>query len=84
MSSIKDADSNYSGTRFEVVVDREVRLLDPARAWLAIGVPRCENASLIAYQSRNVLRNVGPAAWSRKTGLLSIWTAGSSRNVKII
>jgi hypothetical protein len=68
--------SNYSGTRFEVVVDREVRLLDPARAWLEIGVPPCENASLIAYQSRNVLRNAGPAAWSRETGLLSIWILG--------
>ena len=31
--------TNYSGTRFEVAVNRDVRLLDTAAAWEQLGVP---------------------------------------------
>ena len=30
----------------------------------------------VAYQSDNALTNRGPAAWSKSTGLLSIWILG--------
>ena len=68
--------SNYSGTRFDVLINREVRLLERASAWRELGMPSSEHVALIGYESRNVLRNVGPTAWSKETGLLSIWIMG--------
>jgi hypothetical protein len=68
--------SNYSGTRFDVLINREVRLLERASAWRELSMPSSEHIALIGYESRNVLRNVGPTAWRKETGLLSIWIMG--------
>jgi hypothetical protein len=67
---------NYSGTRFDVLIRREVRLLERACAWRELGMPSSENVALVGFQSRNVLRNVGPTAWSKETGLLALWILG--------
>jgi hypothetical protein len=67
---------NYSGTRFDVLINREVRLLERASAWRELGIPSSEHVALVGYESRNVLRNIGPTAWSKETGLLSIWIMG--------
>jgi hypothetical protein len=67
---------NYSGTRFDVLISREVRLLDPGSAWRELGMPPSEKVELIAYQSANFLRNAGATAWSKETGLLSLWVLG--------
>ena len=67
---------NYSGTRFEVAVAREVRLLEAAAAWRHLGVDRIAGVSLVAYESENTVTNAGKASWSKETGLLSIWILG--------
>lgn len=70
--------ANYSGTTFDVQVDRAVRLLPAEEAWRRLGVPAPAAAGVrgAAYESDNRLTNVGPAAWTRQTGLLSIWMLG--------
>lgn len=68
--------TNYSGTRFEVAVNREVRLLDKAAAWRKLGVPASEGVSLVAYETDNKITNAGKEAWRKQTGLLSIWILG--------
>jgi hypothetical protein len=68
--------TNYCGTRFEVLISREVRLLDPASAWRSLDMPCSEDVSLIGYQSKNTLRNAGSNAWRKESGLLSIWVLG--------
>lgn len=68
--------TNYSGTRFEVAVKRTVRLLKPAAAWENLGVTPANGVSLVAYETDNQIRNAGKNAWSRETGLLSIWILG--------
>jgi hypothetical protein len=65
--------TNYSGTRFEVAVNREVRLLKPAAAWKMLGVKAAADVSLVAYESDNKITNAGKEAWKKDTGLLSIW-----------
>ena len=67
---------NYSGTRFDVLVDREVRLLPSATAWDRLGVKPAPGVEIVAYESDNRLTNRGTAAWRRETGLLSIWIPG--------
>jgi Family of unknown function (DUF6786) len=65
--------SNWSGTTFEVGVTREIALVDPATV---LGAPLPGNLQAVAFESRNTLTNRGSAAWTRGTGLLSLWILG--------
>jgi hypothetical protein len=66
---------NYSGTEFDVAVDREVRVLGAAEV-SALGVPVPAGVEMVAYASDNRITNAGAAAWTKDTGLLSIWILG--------
>ncbi len=68
--------TNYSGTRFDVGVIREVRLLAARAAWKHLGVPPVKDVRLVAFETDSRIRNDGPAAWKKETGLLSIWILG--------
>jgi hypothetical protein len=68
--------TNYSGTHFEVGVRRTVQLLDAKEAWTKLGVSARPEVKLVAYESVNVVRNVGQQPWLPQTGLLSIWILG--------
>jgi hypothetical protein len=68
--------TNYSGTRFDVRVQREVRLLCGNDAWRPLGVPPIAGVSLVAFESDNRITNAGREAWRKETGLLSIWILG--------
>ena len=68
--------TNYSGTRFTVEVTREVRLLDAATALKEQGVQLPAGVRAVAFESVNTIRNAGQNAWTRETGLLSIWILG--------
>jgi len=68
--------TNHSGTRFQVTVQREVNLLDPAAAWKDLGLSSAKHVALVAYESKNTLVNAGQQPWKKETGLLSIWILG--------
>jgi len=68
--------TNYSGTRFEVAVEREVQLIAPSTAWKDLGLKADKDVSLVAYASNNKITNKGEEAWKKETGLLSIWILG--------
>jgi hypothetical protein len=68
--------TNYSGTRFEVGVDRTVRLLDTATGWKRLGVKPLPGTSLVAFETDNRISNVGKNPWRKETGLLSVWILG--------
>ncbi len=65
--------SNWSGTTFDVGATREIALVDPATV---LGAPLPGNLRAVAFESRNTLTNRGPEAWTRGTGLLSLWIIG--------
>jgi hypothetical protein len=67
---------NYSGSRFKLRVDREVRLLSPADAQQALGVSSLAGARVVAFESANRITNIGQRTWRKETGLLSIWILG--------
>jgi hypothetical protein len=67
---------NYSGTRFDVAVAREVRLLEAAAAWRHLALEPVAGASLVAYESENAVTNAGKDRWTKETGLLSVWILG--------
>jgi hypothetical protein len=66
---------NYSGTAFDLEVNRTVSLLGPAEV-AALGVPLPAGVKTVAYASANDITNLGPNAWIKDTGLLSIWILG--------
>ncbi len=68
--------TNYSGTRFEVKVDRVVRVLEPAAAWEDLSMSPIPGVRLVALESDNRLINAGRNPWEKDTGLLSIWILG--------
>lgn len=66
---------NWSKADFAVDVERTVRLVGRAEADKLLGVAS-GTLAFVAFESRNVIKNTGPAAWKRETGLLSIWVLG--------
>jgi hypothetical protein len=68
--------TNYSGTRFDVKVDRKVQLLPARRAADLLGVKVGNDLRLVAYQTVNKIINAGQQPWEKSTGLLSVWILG--------
>lgn len=68
--------TNYSGTAFDVKVEREIRLLNSAAAWKHLGVKRASGVRVVAFESDNEITNAGREPWKKETGLLSIWILG--------
>jgi len=67
---------NYSGTKFKVRIDRKIRLLDKDRIWRHLGIAPVGHVKTVDFESLNRLTNVGDSAWSKQSGLLSIWILG--------
>jgi hypothetical protein len=67
---------NYSGTKFDVDVRREIRLLGADETWNRLGVAPAVGVRLVAFESVNKITNAGKEAWEKETGLLSIWILG--------
>jgi hypothetical protein len=68
--------TNQSGTKFDVGVERTVRLLDREQTALALGVTIPEDLPFVAYETVNTITNRGEQAWEADTGLLSVWLLG--------
>lgn len=66
---------NYSGTVFDLAVQRNIRLLDRTEIEVLPGFPLPENLKLVCFESENMLTNTGKKAWDKDSGLLSIWIA---------
>jgi len=67
---------NYSRTKFDVRVEREVRVLDRAEAVGALGTTPAKKVQIVAFESANKIVNTGAKAWEKESGLLSIWILG--------
>ena len=68
--------TNYSGTQFQVAVNREVRLLNTGAAWRKLGAKPSADVKVVAYETDNEITNAGKNPWKKETGLLSIWILG--------
>jgi hypothetical protein len=64
---------NYSGNKFDLTVNRTIRLLDKPAINLALGIAVPENVQAVAFESDNSITNKGTTTWDKKAGMLSIW-----------
>lgn len=67
---------NFSGTIFNVRIDREVRVLDLEEAAGKLPVKPPSDVSMVAYESVNKISNTGTNKWDKESGMLSIWILG--------
>jgi len=71
--------TNYSGTTFDVGVERQIRLLrseQVSQALGATGVPMSDSLKVVGIESINTLINRGKQPWTKEGGLLSVWILG--------
>lgn len=67
---------NYLSTTFHCAVERTITALDRRRVAEHLNVTLPAELSMVAFESNNTLTNAGDAAWTRRSGLLSIWILG--------
>ncbi len=64
---------NYSGNKFDLLVNRTIRLLGRSTVDSALGLAIPSGIRSVAFESENRVTNKGATAWDKKTGMLSIW-----------
>jgi hypothetical protein len=64
--------TNYSGTKFDVEIERTIKLLNVA-SLVANSNPSADTVKVVGYTTTNQIKNVGPTDWKKENGLLSIW-----------
>lgn len=67
--------NNYSGTEFDFLITRTVKLLDPEEISSLLQAD-LEGINAVAYSSENVIENTGENKWTKDSGLVSIWMLG--------
>lgn len=66
---------NYSGKVFDIGVNRAILILSDDEVEAALGVS-LDGIRAVGHQSRSTLSNSSEKAWSRDTGLISLWSLG--------
>ncbi len=64
---------NYSGTTFDLKVDREISLADKEDLSDLLDIDVSEDVNWVGYLSANIITNTGKKEWTRETGTISIW-----------
>jgi RimJ/RimL family protein N-acetyltransferase len=64
---------NYSGSVFDLEIERNIRLMDKKRIEDLLELVIPEGIKMVGFESENRLINTGNNAWDKKTGMLSVW-----------
>lgn len=68
--------TNYSGVRFDVAVDRTVRVYKRSEIERQFGIELGKDVGGVGYATENRITNAGKESWRKESGLLSIWILG--------
>jgi hypothetical protein len=68
--------TNYTGSKFELRLEREVRLLNCEQIWKGLGIDAVDGVKVVGYESENKLTNLATESHRKETGLLSLWVLG--------
>ncbi len=68
--------SNRAGSELTMDIRRKVEVLDDAGVGILLGITPAGEIRTVAYRSSNTVTNRGDKAWTRETGLPSIWILG--------
>lgn len=67
---------NYSGTTFDLLVERTVRMLSREAAANHMGVSIPDDVSWVGFETVNTVTNAGDRSWEKDGGVPSIWMLG--------
>jgi hypothetical protein len=68
--------TNYSGTEFELVIERKVSLLKKEDLQQELKIALSDSLNFVGYKTENQIQNAGAKDWKKENGLLSIWLLG--------
>ncbi|MBS1610349.1 MAG: hypothetical protein JSS70_16665 [Bacteroidetes bacterium] len=68
--------NNWSGTKFDIGIERKINLLDKAGAESKLNVSIPADVQFVGYETVNKVENQGAVDWTKDKGLLSIWLLG--------
>lgn len=74
--SKKASITNYSGTVFDLLIERKISLLNKSELESALNTQISEGIKHVGYQTENQVKNVGANDWKKEGGLISIWLLG--------
>ncbi|MCW3118776.1 MAG: hypothetical protein JWM28_2858 [Chitinophagaceae bacterium] len=67
---------NYSGTSFNIAIERKISLLDKKQLETKLNTSIPPNVQFVGFETENSIQNAGTIDWSKDKGLLSIWLLG--------
>jgi hypothetical protein len=70
---------NYSGTSFQLRVNRSIRLLSDIEISKLLNYSLTDSIKAVGFESDNRITNTGSQAWQPSSGLLSVWILGMFR-----
>ena len=65
--------TNMSGHKFDIQIDRTIKLCNKSQVQDIFGLSISRDVRMAGFQSDNILTNKGSNAWTKETGMLSIW-----------
>ena len=68
--------SNASDVEFSIGARRKVSLLDFHELESLLGISLPDGIKVVAYRTENTLVNQGDSAWTKETGMPSVWLLG--------
>ncbi len=68
--------TNRAGSKLKLGITRTLQLVDKAAAAQLLKAELPGGLALVAYRSTNTLTNLGETAWTKESGLASIWLLG--------
>lgn len=68
--------ANASGREFSIGFRRKVEIVPTSDVAEILGVPVPEGVRALVYSTANTLTNEGNSAWTRETGMPSVWLLG--------
>lgn len=67
---------NYSGTNFDIDIERKISLLDKKQIEEKLKIDIPSSIHFVGYETNNSITNTGTSDWKKENGLLSIWLLG--------
>ncbi len=64
---------NFSGTKFNVALSRQVKLLSESELGQNLGISPDPSVKWVGFETRNSLANAGNEKWTHEKGTVSIW-----------
>ena len=64
--------NNYSGTAFDIKVNRKIKLLSKQVIEASFGKIN-DSIQMVGFETNNTITNMGKNSWTKKSGLVSIW-----------